>query len=125
MGKFYLDLELTNEYNYLSDIFEIALLAEVSGNDFHSYVSLHYSVPKRVQQLTGMTIKSRGLPFREVMDGLVEFLHREQVQSETIPVIIEHGGYLHDFPSLLANCMKHDYDFHLTALAQCMYVNSM
>ena len=80
MGKFYLDLEFTNEYNYLSDIFEIALLAEESGNDFHSYVSLHYSVPERVQQLTGITdktIKSLELPLRKVMDGLADFLHHK------------------------------------------------
>ena len=45
------------------------------------YVKIHYSVPERVQQLTGITnstIKTLGLLFREVIDGLVEFLHREQ-----------------------------------------------
>ena len=129
MGKFYLDLEFTNGNYYLSDILEIALIAEESVNAFHSFVPPHYSVPKRVQQLTGITnktIKSLGFPFREVMDGLVEFFHHEQVQSETtIPVIIAHGGYSHDFPILLANCMKHDYDFHLTALAESMYVDNM
>ena len=110
MGKFYLDLEFTNGNCYLSDILEIALVPEDSGNTFHSYVPLHYSVPKRVQQLTGITnktIKSLGLPLREVMNALVDF-HPEQVQSETtIHVIIAHGGYLHNFPILLANCMKH------------------
>ena len=40
------------------------------------------------------------------MEGLVEFLHREQAQSETDPVIIAHGGYLRDFPILLVGCMK-------------------
>ena len=126
MGKFYLDLEFTNENYYLSDILEIALIVEESGNAFHSYVSLHYSVPKRVQQLTSITnktIKSLGLPFREVMGGLVDFLHHEQVQRET--TIIAHGGYSHDFPIFLANCMKHDYDFDLTALAEYMYIDSM
>ena len=50
------------------------------------------------------------------MGGLVGFLHREQVQSETaISVIIVHGGYSHDFPILIANCMKYDYGFRLTA----------
>ena len=71
---------------------------------------------KQLAGITNKTIKSLGLPF----------LHHEQVQSETtIPVIIAHGGYWHDFPILLANCMKHDYDFHITALAKCMYVDSM
>ena len=104
------DLEITNGNYYLSDIFEIALIAEESGNAFHSYITLQYSVPKRERQLTGITnktIKSLGLPFRGVMDGLVDFLQHEQVQSgTTTPVIIEHGGYSHDFPIFLANCMK-------------------
>ena len=87
MGKFYLDMEFTNGNYYLSDILEIALIAEESVNAFHSYVSL----PKRVHKLTG----------------------------------IAHGGYLHDFPILLANCMKHDYDFHLTAIAIDNIVHSI
>ena len=97
MGKFYLHLEFTNGNYYLADILEIALVSEESGYAFHSYVSLHYSIPQWVQQLTGMTnsnIRTLGLPFREVMNGLVEFLHREQAQSETIPIIIAHGGYM-------------------------------
>ena len=89
---------------------------------FHSYVSIHYSVPKRVQQLTGITnetIKSLGLPFRDVLDGLVEFLH-----CETIPIIIAHEGYLHDFPIQLASCMKYDCD-KFGILPECMFVDSM
>ena len=126
MGKFYLDLEFTNGKYYLANILEFALVSEESGYAFHSYVSIHYSVPKRVQQLTGITnytIKSLALPFREEMVGLVEFLHREQAQSGTIHVIIAHGGYSHDFPILLANCMKQDFD--ITALAECTFVDSM
>ena len=106
MGIFYLDLEFTNGNYYLADILGLALLSEESGYAFHSYVKIHYSVLKMVQQLTGSTsktIKSLGLPFDEVMAGLTEFLHREQAQSETIPVIIAHGGYSHDFPILLAS----------------------
>ena len=71
MGKFYLDLEFTNGNYNLLDILEIALIAEESGNAFHRYVSLHYSISKRVQQLTGitnMTIKSLG-PFRKEIDA--------------------------------------------------------
>ena len=103
---------------------EIALVLEERGYAFHSYVKINYSVPKRVQQLTGITnktIKSLGLPFREVMDGLIAFL---QVQSiESTPIIIAHGGYLHDFPILLANRMKHNYDW--TLLEGSMFVDSM
>ena len=111
MGKFYLDLEFTNGNYYLADILEIALVAEESENVFHSFVKIHYSVLQRVQQLTGITnttIKSLGVPFRTVMEGLVEFLQHEQAQSDTVPVIIAHGGYLHDFSILLASCMKHN-----------------
>ena len=111
----------------LADILELALLSEESGYAFHSYVKIHYSAPKRVQQSTGitnMTIRFRGLPFGEVMAGLTEFIHREQAQSETIPVIIAHGGYSHDFPILLASCMKHSWD-KFGILAECMFVDSM
>ena len=63
----------------------------------------------------------------EVMDGLLEFLQ----SSETSLIIIAHGGYLHDFPILLAillailiaNCMQHKYDW--TSLEGCMFLNSM
>ena len=52
MGRFYLDREFTNGNYYLADIIEIALIAEESGNAFHSYVKIPYSIPRRVQQLT-------------------------------------------------------------------------
>ena len=108
MGKFYLDVEFTNGNYYLVDILEIALVAGESENVFHSYVKMHDSVPKRVQELTGITnktINTLGVPFRNMMDGLVEFLRREQAQSEIVPVIIAHWGYLHDFQILLPSCM--------------------
>ena len=54
-GKFYLDMEFKSGNYYLADILEIALVSGESGNVFHSYVKIHYSVPKRVQQLTGIT----------------------------------------------------------------------
>ena len=58
------------------------------------------------------------------MNGLVEFLHNEQLQSETDPIIIAHGGYLHDFPILLTSCMK--YNFHdFRILTECMFTDSM
>ena len=64
-------MEFTNGNYYLVDILEIAMLAEESGNVYQSYV------PKQVQLLTGITninIETQGLPFRSVMDGLVEFI---------------------------------------------------
>ena len=58
MGKFYVDLEFTNGNYYLTDILELALLSEESGYPFYSYVKIYYSVPKRVQHLTGITNKT-------------------------------------------------------------------
>ena len=86
MGKFYLDMEFTNGNYYLVDILEIALLSEESGNVHHSYVKISYSVPKQVQLLTGIinrTIETHGVPFRNVMDGLVEFIRCEHAMRMT------------------------------------------
>ena len=80
-----------------------------------------------MQQLTNMTnetVKSSGLSFRAMMDALVDFLSHEQAQSETISIIIAHGGFSNDFPILLANCIKHSYD-NYSILANCTYVDSM
>ena len=57
MGKFYLDIEFTNGNYYLADILEIALIAEDSGYVFHSYVQIHYSISRRVQELTDIKIE--------------------------------------------------------------------
>ena len=124
MGRFYLDREFTNGNYYLVKILEIVLLAEERGNVYHSYVKINYSVPKQVQLLTGITnrtTKSHGVPFRDAMDGLVEFIRREATESS---IIIAHGGNVHDFPILLASYMKHNYkDF--AVLVELVYVDSM
>ena len=76
-------MEFTNGNYYLVDILEIALLAEESGNVCHYYVMMGYSVPKQVQLLTGITnrtIDTHGLPFRNVMGGLVELIRCERRQ---------------------------------------------
>ena len=128
MGRFYLDIDFTNGNYYLADIIEIALIAEESRNIFHSYVKIHYSIPRRVQQLTNIsnkTVKYVGLSFRIMMDALNGFLCCEQAQSETIPIIIAHGGFLNDFTILLANCAKHEYDNYSLLLGNCTYVDSM
>ena len=121
MEKFYLDLEVTNGNYYLADVLEIALVAGECGYVFYSYVSVHYSVLKRAAAVNGhlQMIKSLGFPFREVMDGLVEFRHPGQAQFERILIIIAHGGYLHDFPILLTSCMKYNCD-KFRILPQCM-----
>ena len=66
MGRFYLDMEFTNGNYYLADILEIAVVAEESGNIYHRYVKIHYSVPKQVLLLTvitNRTIETHGVPF--------------------------------------------------------------
>ena len=101
MGRFYLDMKFTNGNYYLADILEIAVVAEESGNIYHRNVKIHYSVPKQVQLLAGITnktIETHGVPFRGVMDGLVAFIRHKA--TETL-IIIAHGGYAHDFPILL------------------------
>ena len=120
-----MDVEYTNGNYYLADIIEIALVAEESGYVFHNYVKIHYPVPKRVEELTNITnnvIRTIGLPFSIVMDGFIQFLCHEQAGSTTKPMVIAHGGYLHDFPILLANCIKNNVD--CTPLAKCTFENS-
>ena len=124
MGRFYLDMEFTNGNYYLTDILEITVVAEESGNIYHRYVKIHYSVPKQVQLLTGITnrtIETHAVPFRDVMDGLVALIRREATEPA---IIITHGGYVHDFPILLASCMKHTYS-DLAVLPELVYVDSM
>ena len=97
----------------MADILEIALVAAESIYAFHSYVKIHYSAQKRVQRLTciaNKTIKYLGNPFR--------------AHSESTPIIIAHGGYLHDIPILFPNCMKHNYDWTLL-MKVCMFVDSI
>ena len=46
------------------------------------------------------------------------------MQSATDPIIIAHDGYLHDFPTLLANCIKYNFnDFGI--LKDCLYKDSV
>ena len=58
MGKFFLDLEFTNGNYYLSDIIELALIAEETGKVFHKYVKIHYRIPNRVRELTRINDKN-------------------------------------------------------------------
>ena len=124
MGRFHLDMEFTNGNYYLTDIVEIAVVVEESGNIYHRCVKMHYSVPKQVQLLTGITnrtIETHVVPFRDVMDVLVAFIRCEATEPV---IIIAYGGDVHDFPNLLASCMKNNYsDF--AVLAELVCVDSM
>ena len=81
MERFYLDMAFTDGNYYLTDILEIVVVAKESGNRYHRYVTIHYSVPKQVQLLTGITnrtIETRGVPFIrcEAMEAAIVIAHR-------------------------------------------------
>ena len=76
---------------------------------------------KLLTGITNRTIETHGVPFRDVMDGLVAFTQREATEPASI---IAHGGYAHDFPILLARCMKHNYSDY-AVLTELVYVYSM
>ena len=79
-------------------------------------------MPKQVQLLTGITnrtIETHGVPFRNVMDGLVEFIRCERTHTPSIII-----ARAHDLPILLASCMKQNYNDY-TVLAELVYVDSM
>lgn len=126
MGKFFMDLEFTDGNFYMADIIEIAVIAEESGNCFHMYVRIHYSIPKRVQELTRINdgiLNNLGCLFTDVMISMIDFIQSEQSVSDTNPIIVAHGGYYNDFPILFANCMKHGFrDYGI--LKDCLYVDS-
>ena len=122
-----MDLEFTNGNYYLADIIEMAVIAEESGNVFHMYVRIHYSIPKRVQELTKINdriLTNLGCSFKDVVITMIDFIRSEQLDSNTDPVIVSHGGYYNDFPILLANCMKHGFsDYGI--LKDCLFVDSV
>ncbi len=124
MGRFYLDLEFTNGNYYLADVIEMSMVAEDTNHEFHRYVKIHYPLPYVVRQLTCITdekLNADGCSFKDAMQALVDFIYKE---SDGSPTIIAHGGYLHDFPILLANCLKYEFqDFHV--LQRCTFVDSV
>ena len=111
MGIFYIDTEYTNGNFYLGDIFEIACLSDNSGQLYHSYINVGYKLPRYAKTLchtTDETIRSSP-PFHVVMNNLLEFIKTEQRDS---PVkIIAHGGQYTDYPLIIANCQKNNYDY--------------
>ena len=46
-------MEFTNGNYYLADIIEIALVAEDSGNTFHSYIRIHFSNTEMSERING------------------------------------------------------------------------
>ena len=124
MGKFFLALEFTNGNYYLSDIIELALIAEETGKVFHRFVKIHYQIPNRVRELTDETLANLGCSFTDMMTEMIGFIQCEQLDSNTNPIILAHGGYYNNFPILLANCMKHSFtDYGI--LKKCLFVDSI
>ena len=82
-----MDMEFTNGNYYMTNILEIDVVEEESGNIYHRYVKIHYSVPKQMQLLTGIanrTIETQGVPFRDVMDGLLSRLFDEKQRNQRL-----------------------------------------
>ena len=126
MNRFYLDLEYTNGNYYLGDIFEIAILCELSGYIFHSYIKIEQTLPWFVRKLCNITkkeVEMLSLPFNRVMDDFIKFIDQESTISKDHPIIISHGGLLMDFPLLIVNCMKNKYDY--MKLSKYVFVDSM
>ena len=99
MLRSYLDMEWTNENFYLGDIFEIAVISRDSGHIFHSYVKIHYKLSENTKFLCGITgyIHENNDSFANVFVTLLNFLEKEQTTSNTLALIIAHGGYDHDY----------------------------
>ena len=79
-GKVFMDLEFTNGNYFLSDIIELALIAE-TWKVFHRYLKIHYRIPNRVQELTRITDKilaNLGCSFTDVVTEMTGFIEREQ-----------------------------------------------
>ena len=114
MGRYYLDMEFTHGNYYLGDVLEIALVTEDGLNEFHGLVQINYPLPRQVTELTKLTdhlLSLHGRSWKDTITTLIDFIvcreEKEEEKEEGSPVvIIAHGGYLHDFPLLLTNCMK-------------------
>ena len=122
MGRFYFDTEYTNGNYYIGDIFEIAIVAEESGNVYHSYVHIDYKIPpylKSMCNITDVILKEEGDAFNSVFNALISFIKFEE-KNDGIPTLIAHGE--HHFPLLLANCLKNKCD--ISFLKQCNFIDS-
>ena len=126
MRRFFLDLEFTNGNYYLAEIIEMALVSEISGFSFHTHVKIDNLLAPFVKKLTGITDKTLqdiGLPFPIAFREMVKFIGNESDDDDESPIIIAHGGVLHDFPILLTNCMRHNVDYSM--LERCRFIDSM
>lgn len=120
MNVFYLDSEYTNGNLYRGDLIEISVLAETSGQIFHSYIKCRNKLPPFVRNLCNITdeeLETIGLPFNRVIDDLIKFIDQEEGQ----PIIITHGGV--DIPLIIANCMKNGYNWR--RLAKYIFMDSV
>ena len=48
---------------------------------------------------------------KSFMDDLIEFINQESRNDKQPPVIIVHGRFLSDFPLLIVNFMKNNYEY--------------
>ena len=87
MDQFYLDMGQTNGNFYLGDIFDIVVILEDSGHEFHTYDKLHYKLSENVQFLCDIIddILENNDSFMTVFITLPNILEKEQPTSNTLP----------------------------------------
>ena len=120
-----MDLEYTNGNFYLGDIFEIACLSEDSGRIYHSYINIPTTITSYIKKMCCISdeLIRNSSSFYIVMQELVDFIEQEEGKNKSSTTIVSHGGYLSDFPLLLANCMKFHYDY--TTFFNYKFIDSM
>ena len=124
MGRYYFDTEYTSGNYYIGDIFEIAIVAEKSGDVYHSFVQIAYRLPHHIKFICNVTddiLKDEGLTFNNAFNSLIDFPKFEEKDGDGVPILIAHGE--HHFPLLLVNCLKSKCD--ISFLMHCNFINSV
>ena len=133
---FYIAIKCISSNLYTSDITDIAVLSNSTGELFHREIAVEYSLSAAacqykyykysdtIQYTTGWYDKSTtGCTFSDVLKDLMYFLDCN-TDSGTEVYLISHGGYHHTFPLLLANCLKYDRKI-INSLKNCFFIDSM
>lgn len=113
MNLFYLDSEYSNGNFYLGDIFELAVIAEKSGNVFHTFITIPTPLDSHVQFMCNITdnyLQTHGLSFKQAFASMICFINSETKEEEGPAIIMAHNGFYCDFPLLLTNCIKNKCD---------------
>lgn len=124
MGRYYFDSEYTSGNYYIGDIFEIAIVAEKSGDVYHSFVQIGYRLPHHIKfmgNITDTILKDEGRTFNNAFKSLIDFIKFEEIGGDDAPISVAHGEQ--HFPLLLANCLKNNCD--TSFLMRCNFIDSV